>query len=66
MNLYEYDYINIDGNWIHKTAIITDAPSKHKGDDVGEDSEYRRMKNEELQKAKEGHSELIKQLTKSN
>jgi len=47
-------------------GYLKDAPSKHKGDDVGEDSEYRRMKNEELQKAKEGYSELIKQLTKSN
>ena len=47
-------------------GYVTDAPSKHKGDDVGEDSDYRRMKNEEMQKAKQGYSELMKQLTKNN
>lgn len=43
-------------------GYVTDAPSKHKGDDVGENSDYRRMKNEELQKAEKGYSELIKLL----
>ena len=47
-------------------GYLINHPSKHKGEDVGEDSDYRRMKNEELKKAKAGYSELMKQLTKSN
>jgi len=35
MNLYDYDYINVDGNWIHKTAIVTDAVTMGTGNVIG-------------------------------
>lgn len=35
MNLYEHDYINIDGNYIHRTAVIYDNVKMGKGNWVG-------------------------------
>lgn len=35
MNLYNHDYINIDGNWIHRTAIVHDNVKLGKGNIIG-------------------------------
>jgi len=43
-------------------GYVLNAPSKHVGADVGENSDYRRMKNEEMNKAKPHYSKLIKEL----
>lgn len=34
-SLYNYDYINLDGNWIHKTAIVHDNVKLGKGNIIG-------------------------------
>lgn len=35
MNLYEYDFINIDGNYIHRTAVIHENVKIGKGNWIG-------------------------------
>ena len=35
MNLYEHDFINIDGNYIHRTAIIHECVKLGKGNWIG-------------------------------
>ncbi len=43
-------------------GYVMGLSSKHVGEDVGENSEYRKMKNEEMRKAKPHYSKLIKEL----
>ncbi len=35
MSFYDVDWINLDGNWIHRTAIVTDAVHLGKGNVIG-------------------------------